>query len=42
MNQSGDISTRNDGSLKLLDKFTNLGNIVSSTENDINTRLAKA
>ena len=29
-------------SLKLVDKFTNLGSSVSSTETDINTRLAKA
>ena len=31
----------NDGSLKLVDKFANLERHVSSTENDINTRLAK-
>ena len=30
------------GSLKLVDKFTNLGSSVSSTENDIKMRLAKA
>ena len=41
-NQRGDISTLKDGSLKLMDKFTYLGSSVSSTENDINTRLAKA
>ena len=41
-NQSGDISTLNVGSLKLVDKFTYLGSSISSTENDINTRLAKA
>ena len=40
-NQRGDISTLNGGSLKLVDKFTYLWNI-SSTENDINTWLAKA
>ena len=36
-NQSGDISTINGGSLKLVDKFNNLGSSVSSTENDIDT-----
>ena len=41
-NQRGDISTPNGGSLKLVDKFTYLGSSVSSTETDINTRLAKA
>ena len=41
-NQKGDISTLNSGPLKLLDKFTYLGSTVSSTENDINTRLGKA
>ena len=41
-NQRGDISTLNSSSLKLVDKFTYLGNIVSSTEKDINTWLAKA
>ena len=40
--QRGDISTLYGGSLKLVDKFTNLGSIVSSTENDINIWLAKA
>ena len=40
--QRGDISSLNDGSLKLLDKFTYLGSSVSSTEHDINTRPAKA
>ena len=38
----GDISTINGSSLKLVDKFTYLGSSVSSTEKDINTRLAKA
>ena len=37
----GDISTLNGSSLKLVDKFTYLGSSVSSTETDINTRLAK-
>ena len=41
-NQRGDISTLNDSSLKLVDKFTYLGNGGTSTETDINTRLAKA
>ena len=31
----------NGGSLKLRDKFINLGSSVSSTENDLNSRLAK-
>ena len=42
-NERGDISTLKDGgSLKLEDKFTYLKSSVSSTENDINTRQAKA
>ena len=41
-NQRGDISTLNDSSLKLVDKFTCPGSSVSSTENNINTQLAKA
>ena len=41
-NQRGYISTENFRSLKLVDKFTYRGSSVSSTENDINTRLAKA
>ena len=41
-NQKGDISTVNGGFLKLVDKFTYLGSSVSSTESDINIRLAKA
>ena len=41
-NQTGDISTLDRTSLKLVDKFTYLGSSVSSTEKDINTRLAKA
>ena len=41
-NQRGDISILNGSSLKLIDKFTYLGNSVSSTETDINTWLAKA
>ena len=40
-NQRGDISTPNGSSLKLVDKFTYLESSVSSTEKDINTRLAK-
>ena len=39
--QKGGISTLNSSSLKLVDKFTYLGSSVSSTEKDINTRLAK-
>ena len=41
-NQTGDISTLKDSSLKLVDKFTYLGSSVSSIETDIDTRLAKA
>ena len=41
-NQWGDTSALNDSSLKLVDKFTYLGSSVSSTENDVNTQLAKA
>ena len=41
-NQTGDISTLNGTSLKLVDKFTYLESSVSSTENDIDTRLTKA
>ena len=41
-NQRSDISTLKGGPLKLVDKFTLLGSSVSSTENDINTQLAKA
>ena len=40
-NQRGDISTLNGSSLKLVDKFTYLGNSVLSTETDINTWVAK-
>ena len=42
VNQAGDISTLDGTSLKLVDKFTNLGSSVSSTEKDIDTRLTKA
>ena len=41
-NQTGDISTLDGSSLKLVDKFTDLGSSVSSTEKDIDTRLTKA
>ena len=41
-NQTGDISTLNGSSLKLVDKFTYQEGRVSSTETDINTWLAKA
>ena len=36
-NQTGNISTLNGSSLKLVDKFTYLGSSVSSTEIDIDT-----
>ena len=38
-NQTGDISTLDGTSLKLVDKFTYLGSSVSSTEKDIDTRI---
>ena len=41
-NQRDDISKLKGSPLKLVDKFTYFGSTVSSTENDINTRLAKA
>ena len=41
-NQTGDISTLDGTSLKLVDKFTYLGCSVSSTEKDIEMRLMKA
>ena len=41
-NQTGDISTINGRSLKLVDKFTYLGSSVSSTESEIDTQLTKA
>ena len=41
-NQTGHISTRNGSSLKLVDEYTYLGSRVSSTETDIDMRLAKA
>ena len=41
-NKRGDISTLKGSSMKLVDKFTYLGGSVSSTETDINMRLAKA
>ena len=40
-NQRGNISALMRGPLKLVDKFSYLRSCVSSTENDINTRLAK-
>ena len=40
--QTGDISTLNGNSLKLVGKYIYLGSSVSSTETDINTGLAKA
>ena len=41
-NQTGDISTLDGTSRKLVDKFTYLGSSVSSTEKDIDTRITKA
>ena len=41
-NQTGDISTLDGSSLKLVDKFTYQGSSVSSTEKDIDTWLTKA
>ena len=41
-NQTGDISTLDGTSLKLVDRFTYLGSSISSTEKDIDTRLTKA
>ena len=41
-NQTRDLSTLTDSSLKLADKFNYLGSSVKSTENDINAWLAKA
>ena len=41
-NQTGDISTLDGSTLKLVDKLTYLGSSVSSTEKDIDTRLTKA
>ena len=41
-NQRVNIFTLKGGFLKLVDKFAYLGSSVSSTENDINTQLAKA
>ena len=41
-NQRSNITTLDDNSPKLVDKFNYLGSSVSSTETDINTRLAKA
>ena len=41
-NQTGDISTLDGSSLKLVHKFTYLGSSISSTEKDIDTWLTKA
>ena len=41
-NQTGDISTLERTSLKLVEKFTNQGNTISSTKKDIDTWLMKA
>ena len=40
-NQTGDISTLDGTSSKLVDKFTYLGSSISSTEKDIDTQLTK-
>ena len=42
LSQRGEVSTLNGSSLKLVNKFTYLGSSVSSSEKDVNTRLAKA
>ena len=42
LNERGDNSALNSGSLKLEEKFAYLGSSVSSTERDMNARLAKA
>ena len=42
LNQTGNITTLGGSSLKLVENFTYLGNNVSSTEKDIDTRIAKA
>ena len=41
-NQTGDITTLDGTSLKLVDKFTYLGSSISSIEKDIDTRQTKA
>ena len=41
-NQTGDISTLEGNSLKLVDKFTFLGSSISSTEKDMDTPLTKS
>ena len=41
-NQTGDITTLDGTTLKLVDKFTYLGSSVLSTEKDIDTRVTKA
>ena len=41
-NQTGNITTLDGASRRLVDKFTYLGSSISSTENDIDTRLTKA
>ena len=41
INQTGDVSTLNGSSLKLVDKFTCLESSVLSTDTDIDTRLTK-
>ena len=41
-NKTGDVSTLEGTSMKLVEKFTYLGSSVSSTEKDIDIRLSKA
>ena len=41
-NQTGDITTLDGNTFKLVEKFTYLGSSLSSTEKDIDTRLTKA
>ena len=42
LKQAGDISSLEETSLKLVDKFTYLRSSISSTEKDIDTQLMKA
>ena len=41
-NQTGDITTLDGASLKLVDRFAYLGSSISSTKKDIDTRITKA
>ena len=42
INKKGDISSVNGGSTKLVDKITQFGSSITSTENEINMRQSKA